>query len=108
MKLWLDDVRPAPPGWVWCKNANDCMILWAVFKNEVDEVSLDHDLGENVKTGYDVAKWVEREVVEEGFENFPVIHIHSANPVGRKNIEAALTSAARYSMMNGSGQPSEA
>jgi len=21
MKIWLDDIRPAPEGWVWCKTA---------------------------------------------------------------------------------------
>lgn len=35
MKLWIDDVRPAPEGYVWCKSVIDarCVIkhpdLWA-------------------------------------------------------------------------------
>ena len=23
MKLWIDDVRPAPEGYVWCKTVNE-------------------------------------------------------------------------------------
>ena len=23
MKLWIDDVRPAPEGYVWCKSVNE-------------------------------------------------------------------------------------
>ena len=23
MKLWIDDVRPAPEGYIWCKSVNE-------------------------------------------------------------------------------------
>lgn len=48
-------------------------------------IDFDHDLGEK-KTGYDVAKWV----VESGYENIEFL-VHSANPVGKKNIIELLT-----------------
>ena len=25
MKLWVDDVRPAPKGYVWCNSVNDAI-----------------------------------------------------------------------------------
>ena len=25
MKLWIDDVRPAPKGYVWCNSVNDAI-----------------------------------------------------------------------------------
>ena len=63
-------------------------------------ISFDHDLGKpymNVQevTGYDVAK------VIEGLAHMNVMArikwgVHSANPVGRKNIELAMVSAERF------------
>lgn len=48
-------------------------------------ISFDHDLGEE-KSGYDIAKYlVENQIAIEGFK------VHSANPVGRMNIEQLLT-----------------
>ena len=53
------------------------------YKNEILYISFDHDLGE-IKTGYDIAKYlVENEI--KAYYN-----IHSANPVGRFNIEQLL------------------
>lgn len=44
--LWLDDVRPAPEGWVWCKTTREAReVLMSRF---VVEASLDHDLGMDV------------------------------------------------------------
>ena len=43
VKLWLDDVRPAPEGWVHAKTATEaCDVMQSVV---VSEASLDHDLG---------------------------------------------------------------
>lgn len=50
-----------------------------------DLVSLDHDLGEE-KTGYDIAKYIVENQIKVG-----AIAIHSANPVGRFNMEQLLT-----------------
>ena len=47
-------------------------------------IDLDHDLGCK-KTGYDIAKWI----VNSGYTNIK-FHIHSANPVGKKNISELL------------------
>ena len=47
-------------------------------------IDLDHDLGCN-KTGYDIAKWI----VNNGYQNIR-FHVHSANPVGRRNIVELL------------------
>lgn len=55
------------------------------LKDNYDLISLDHDLGEE-KTGYDIAKYI----VENQMKIAPVA-IHSANPVGRFNIEQLLT-----------------
>lgn len=50
-----------------------------------DIISLDHDLGEE-KTGYDIAKYIVENQIKVG-----AVAIHSANPVGRFNINQLLT-----------------
>lgn len=51
-----------------------------------DIISLDHDLGED-KTGYDIAKYI----VENNIKIARGFKVHSANPVGKFNIEQLLT-----------------
>lgn len=43
MKLWLDDVRPAPEGWTWVKTVDEARAR--LVAGGVDHLSLDHDLG---------------------------------------------------------------
>lgn len=93
MKIWLDDLRPAPDdgGWIQVFRAQDAIAL--LKKGDVEEISLDHDLGlGEVGTGYDVAV-----AIEQGAESGEIQpldwHIHSSNPVGRKKMEAALRKA---------------
>ena len=46
MKLWLDDRRPAPEGWLWARNVTEAQHAFA--EHEIEECSLDHDLGLDV------------------------------------------------------------
>lgn len=90
--LWLDDVRPMPDHYThWAKNASQAIKL--LETGQVIECSLDHDLGE-VETGYDVAKWIE-ERAWEGMLAPIHCRVHSRNPVGAKNMKAALKNAYR-------------
>jgi len=99
IKVFLDDVRKEPVGWVRAHTAQDA-IEW-LQEREVSHISLDHDLGsEEAGTGYDVLKWIEREVAMAGYEP-PHMTIHSANPVGRKRMEMAIQSILRlYEVAN--------
>lgn len=91
MKLWLDDIRQVPDGWVWAKTADEALEILA--RGKVTHISFDHDLGDDDEgTGMTVAKWVE-ECAYFGTLPRLIWTIHSANPVGRKNIEAAMRSA---------------
>lgn len=95
MKIYLDDQRPAPNGWVRCYWPEEVIALLA--KKNVTEVSLDHDLGDwtstSERTGHDVLVWLECEVHDGGYQNrpFPKVHIHTANPVAKNQMTAALT-----------------
>ena len=98
MKLWIDDLREPPDdSWAWVKSsgqARGAMVLCAKMRTPVTEISFDHDLGDD-DTAMPVARMLE-EGAHEG--TLPPIkwHIHSANPVGRMNLKAALESADRY------------
>lgn len=95
MKIWLDDIRepPVKGNWVWMKSGEE--VIEALKNTEVKEISFDHDLGEDRMTGYDVAKWIE-EQASQGLIDPIIWKVHSANPVGKKNIEAAMKSAEKF------------
>ena len=58
MKVYLDDERETPEGWVRVYWPHEAIELLKTGK--VEEISLDHDLGDDEKgTGYDVVTWVE-------------------------------------------------
>jgi hypothetical protein len=84
-KIYLDDIRnPKSEGWEIIRNFDDFVNLINEF-GIPDEISFDHDLGENEKTGYDCAKWLCEYCWTNGIP-IPTWNVHSANPVGRDNI----------------------
>lgn len=90
MRVWLDDVRPAPEGWIATRWPDEVIAL--LRTGEVTELSLDHDLGDDERgTGYDVVLWIEEAVAIHGFSP-PRIRVHSANSVARERMEAAVAS----------------
>jgi len=92
MKVFLDDLRDAPEGFIVCRTAEEAFDLIAT--GEVTFISLDHDLGTEL-TGYNVANFIET-MVHNGRIKMPSWHIHSANPIGVKRIRQALISAERF------------
>lgn len=93
MKVFLDDERSTPCGWARVYSVDELIDL--MTSSKVDELSLDHDLGDGTKTGYDFMKWLEEEVYEGRIKQIPVIKFHTSNPSGRKNMESALVSINR-------------
>lgn len=103
MKLWIDDVRPAPEGYVWCKSVNqakESIILREQWKglpwpfetgDEIIQpfelIDIDHDAGEFSSKGGDYIKLLDW--LEETGRNYP-IRIHSMNPVGVANMRAII------------------
>lgn len=89
MKIYLDDIRNPPDDtWVVCRTAEEAINLLWVYK--VHEISLDHDLGKDRKTGYDVICEIEEMCFDDPNYIVPIIHIHTANPVGRTKMQSAL------------------
>ena len=88
-KDWVQQYVPFATHVVWVDNYEDCIAN--LKSREWDMISLDHDLGTD-KTGYDVAKWLERQVYEHNKKIPSSIIIHTANTVGRKNIVDTMMS----------------
>ncbi len=90
-KLYLDDIRnPKSDGWTVVRNYEE-FVQYIDQNGLPDEISFDHDLGEDVKTGYDCAKWLCEYCWMNGIP-IPPYNVHSANPVGRDNIIGTLKS----------------
>lgn len=98
MKIFLDDIRnPPSDSWKLVRTAQEA--IEALKTGKVEWISLDHDLGENQPTGYDVVKWIEKEVFTNNFTP-PRILIHSMNTVGVDNIKAARERIEEQAYMN--------
>ncbi len=75
MKLFLDDIRREPEGYVLVRSFEDC--IFELGTKVYDTVSLDYALGERF-TGLDVLKWMVRN------QKFPQkLNIHSTHGWGR-------------------------
>lgn len=101
MKLWLDDVRPAPEGWVWVKSvaeAKEQILAWANDGEEWTHASLDHDLGADPSagllargssrdgSGYDLVEWM----CDESRLPTEAVTIHSWNSTGARRMAFLL------------------
>lgn len=93
MKIWLDDIRKPPDNsWKWYKKA--VLAYYMIAIGIVTEISFDHDLGRGY-TGYWLAKEIEKLAYHDKIRPIKW-QIHSANPVGRKNITMAMTKADEF------------
>ena len=104
MKIWVDNTRPAPEGYVWCKSVNKAKSVIAKFENEnryfterewggrippipLKVIDIDCDASDCVKDGGDYIKLLDW--LESTNRNYP-IRIHSQNPVGIANMRRII------------------
>lgn len=120
-KLFLDDIRIPKDAiglvpsalnqfywsndWIVVRNYDE--FISYINKNGLpDFISFDHDLADEhygdfdfsdykEKTGYECAKWLVDWCLENRLQ-IPDYMIHSANPVGKKNIESYLVNAKKH------------
>ena len=87
MKLWLDDTREAPPGWQLSSSVVESLVRLCNLSRwePVTELSLDHDLGPDQPTGYDLLYCMARLHL-----TVPIITVHSLNPEGKAQMEAFI------------------
>ena len=107
MKKWclfLDDERTPKTrtDWVIARSVSKAISL--VEKNGCPFlISFDHDLGDQVPTGHNFAKWLIRQD-QDGVICIPQcfsFDVHSANPAGRDNIISLMNSYLKFKNMKG-------
>ena len=83
-KIWVDDLRPAPKGYIHFMTVKDTIdFLSQIDLSLVEVLDIDHDAGDYFSYGGDYIKildWLE----EKGY-SIP-ISIHSGNAVGIRNM----------------------
>lgn len=77
MKLWIDDLRPAPDGFVQAWSSDGAVLHLLARHAELEEISFDHDLGGDDTTRPVMLWMIENDVWPDR------IFVHTANPVGR-------------------------
>ena len=90
MKMWLDDIRVAPGGYVWVKSVNQAKKIILVAESlgeDISELNLDHDLGDYAQDGGDGIKLV---LWLAETERHYFIRLHTQNVVGRENMQAII------------------
>ena len=93
MKLWIDDLRPAPSGYVWAKSVHEakihiCQMTKPDGSHKIEILDLDHDAGDYTYLGGDyieILNWMEVNDIND----IP-IHIHSMSPVGKENMRRII------------------
>lgn len=90
IKIWVDDLRPVPSGYEGTKSVDETIALIEEIEKaggEIELLDLDHDLGDYAQFGGDAIKILDYLVERETY--YP-IEIHTANPVGRANMERVI------------------
>lgn len=92
MKLYVDDQRPAPPGWRLARNVKEAISILMGQLEGISRLSLDHDLApehylrdySRGETGFDVLVWIEEKLKSDPDYLPPAIFIHSmSEEIGR-------------------------
>lgn len=95
-RIFIDDLRE-------CKYTEPCTVIrtYDDFVNHIKQygipkfISFDHDLADfdengTERTGYDAAKFLVEYMIEYNIQVRFEYYVHSANPVGKHNIESYL------------------
>lgn len=106
MKLYIDDIRPAPEGWIQARTVTDAIKTIARFGHEITDISLDHDISLPVSVCGEYRPFPSPETFQAvayymvqffGFRNYgggyeyPNVTIHTANPIGEKELASILS-----------------
>lgn len=101
LRLFIDDIREAPEGWTLVTTVTEAIKFINRYQYEIDAISIDHDISYPVtvnglsrpypspETFQAVALYIDS-VYSSHMEDAPIITIHSANPVGAKQIDEIL------------------
>lgn len=84
MKLWIDDIRPAPDGFIWCKSVNQAKAAITAYEHQYSCDNILIDLDNDAVDYCKIFDWLEeKNIVDTGY----FFKIHSKNPVGIMKME---------------------
>lgn len=89
VKVWVDDIRPAPDGYLWIKSTNEFVKFIDDNGLEcIEVIDLDHDAGDYASDGGDYIKCLDylEFIGADGIK----VRVHSANPVGVAKMKAII------------------
>ena len=94
IKIWVDDIRPAPDGYIHCRSVNEAKAAIFQYERNFNDdtilIDLDHDSGDYFNDGGDYIKildWLEEEgIVDTGY----FFHLHTMNVVGAENMRRII------------------
>lgn len=88
MKIYVDDLRNPENynlrNYILARTVDAAIELLST--NKIEFASLDHDMGDGEKDGTYLINYIE----ENNLWPTEGVHVHSQNPVGRRNMEAAI------------------
>ena len=90
LKLWLDDIRPAPEGYLHARSVIEAELYIRTAEETgvpIEVIDCDHDLGLYAPLGGDGIKLLDF-LAER--ETFCPIALHTMNPVGRDNMRRMI------------------
>lgn len=100
MRLWIDDIRPAPEGYIWKQNVASgwATIILAHSRMEKLIIDLDYDAGEYAEKHGDYIELLNlleeksntNKFWEEYLKEYVSFHIHSMNTVGAENMRRII------------------
>ena len=90
MKIFLDDKKTAPDGWVLVTCAEDLLKLYKEQQGKVTAVSFDVDLGPCQTSGFGAASWVHKLLVANPSWPIPEMYCHSDSWMGRVSFKGAI------------------
>ncbi len=96
IKLWVDDIRVAPQGWILARTITEAIRMLALLR--VDEISLDHDIayfdergswsGKNSAENFTSVAWFIRFLPEGSRPH--TVWLHTSNPDGANTLQNIL------------------
>lgn len=102
-RLYIDDERN-PPSRKWEVARSQAAVEW--YLDNIGTplyISFDHDLGDQVPSGYDIARMMVDRALDGrlDFAAIKQINVHSANGVGAENIRGLFSSYFRFMQSEG-------
>ena len=84
MKLWIDDIRPAPDGFIWCKSVNQAKAAITAYEHQYSCDNILIDLDNDAADYFKILDWLEeKNIVDTGY----FFRGHSKNAVGMMKME---------------------